>query len=158
MHFTRRTPIDSLRPGPRALALATLAAAGVVSAVALTGCNIVTPVAYAIEGPGQIEAEYTLANRKTVVFVDDPTNKLPRTALRTALGDAISLDLMGREILGSTVATRDAVVASRQLGEKVRRAEQGCRSVQLKSKRMFFAKMPNALTFPQSSRLGWSPV
>lgn len=117
MHFTRRTPIDSLRPGPRALALAALAAAGVASAVALTGCNIVTPVAYAIEGPGQIEAEHTLANRKTVVFVDDPTNKLPRTALRTALGDAISLDLMGREILGSTVATRDAVVASRQLGE-----------------------------------------
>ena len=93
---------------------AALSAATLGAAAALSGCNIVTPIAYAIEGPGQIEAEHTLANRKTVVFVDDPTNKFPRTALRTALGDAISFDLMEREILTSTMSTRDAIAMSRQ--------------------------------------------
>ena len=88
-------------------------ASSLVTLLATAGCNIVTPVAYAIEGPGQIDAEFELPNRKTVVFVDDPRNILPRTALRTALGDAISFDLMEREILDSTVASRDAVAVAR---------------------------------------------
>ena len=66
-----------------------LAMTGVATLLALplASCNIVTPIAYAIEGPGQIDAEYTLPDKKTVVFVDDPRNILPRTALRTAIGD-----------------------------------------------------------------------
>jgi hypothetical protein len=84
--------------------------------VSLLGCNIVTPVVYAIEGPGQIEAEYTLPNKKTVIFVDDPRNILPRTSLRTVLGDAISMDLMQRDLLTSTVATRDAIAIARNGG------------------------------------------
>jgi hypothetical protein len=96
---------------------ATLVCAGLGAAVALSAlasCNIITPVAYAIEGPGQIDAEYTLPDKKTVVFVDDPRNILPRTALRTAIGDAVSFDLMNRELLTSTVATRDAIAIARQ--------------------------------------------
>lgn len=85
-------------------------AVGVLSAA---GCNIVTPVAYAIEGPGQIDAEYTLPKKKTVIFVDDPRNILPRTALRTAIGDAVSFDLMERGHLESTVASRDAIAVAR---------------------------------------------
>jgi hypothetical protein len=73
----------------------------------------VTPVAYAIEGPGQIDAEYTLPKKKTVIFVDDPRNILPRTALRTAIGDAVSFDLMERGHLESTVASRDAIAVAR---------------------------------------------
>jgi hypothetical protein len=91
----------------------TILAASIVSTLAAAGCNIVTPVAYAIEGPGQIDAEFELARKKTVVFVDDPRNILPRTALRTALGDAVSFDLMEREILESTVASRDAIAIAR---------------------------------------------
>ena len=87
-----------------------VSAVGVLSAA---GCNIVTPVAYAIEGPGQIDAEYTLPKRKTVIFVDDPRNILPRTALRTAIGDAVSFDLMERGHLESTVASRDAIAVAR---------------------------------------------
>lgn len=94
-----------------ARAAAALAAAVLLSALA--SCNIITPVAYAIEGPGQIDAEYTLPDKKTVVFVDDPRNILPRTALRTAIGDAVSFDLMNRELLTSTVATRDAIAIAR---------------------------------------------
>ncbi|MEY3025848.1 MAG: hypothetical protein RL136_584 [Planctomycetota bacterium] len=92
-----------------------LAMTGVATLLALplASCNIVTPIAYAIEGPGQIDAEYTLPDKKTVVFVDDPENILPRTSLRTTIGDAVSFDLMGRELLGSTVATRDAIAVSR---------------------------------------------
>ena len=79
----------------------------------IASCNIITPVAYAIDGAGQIEAEYVLLDRKTGVFVDDPDTIFPRTALRLTLGDTISFDLMQRELLTSTVATRDAVAASR---------------------------------------------
>jgi len=97
----------------RLLTSTAVLAAGAILSLPLASCNIVTPVAYAIDGPGQIEAEYTLPDKKTVVFVDDPKNILPRTALRTAIGDAISFDLMGRELLTSTVATRDAIAISR---------------------------------------------
>ncbi len=89
------------------------ALASAVGVLAAAGCNIVTPVAYAIEGPGQIDAEYTLPKKKTVIFVDDPRNILPRTALRTAIGDAISFDLMERGHLDSTVASRDAIAVAR---------------------------------------------
>jgi len=84
------------------------------SAVGLmASCNVLTPVAYAIDGPGQIDAEYTLPDKKTVVFVDAPDNILPRTALLTAIGDALSFDLMQRELLTATVATRDAIAVAR---------------------------------------------
>lgn len=90
-----------------------LAFASAVGVLSAAGCNIVTPVAYAIEGPGQIDAEYTLPKKKTVIFVDDPRNILPRTALRTAIGDAVSFDLMERGHLESTVASRDAIAVAR---------------------------------------------
>ena len=104
------TQLDMLRIIPRAALAASFASV----ALLLGSCNIVTPVAYAIEGPGQIDAEYTLPVKKTVVFVDDPRNILPRTALRTTIGDAVSFDLMDRELLTSTVATRDAIAIARQ--------------------------------------------
>lgn len=97
----------------RSSARLALAALGVAAGALLGSCNIVTPVAYAIDGPGKIDAEFNLPNKKTVVFVDDPLNILPRTALRTAIGDAVSFDLMQREILTATVATRDAIAVSR---------------------------------------------
>lgn len=84
-----------------------------LASAALASCNIVTPVVYAIEGPGQIDAEYTLPDKKTVVFVDDPSTILPRSALRGTLGDAVSFELMQRELLTSTVATRDAIAIAR---------------------------------------------
>jgi hypothetical protein len=86
---------------------------GAACALTAPGCNIITPVAYAIEGPGKIDAEFQLPNKKTVVFVDDPSNIFPRTTLRAALGDAVSFDLMAKEVLTATVATRDAIAISR---------------------------------------------
>lgn len=95
---------------PRSIAACLVA---VLAACAMSSCNIITPVAYAIDGPGQIDAEYTLPDKKTVVFVDDPDNILPRTALLTAIGDGVSFDLMQRELLTTTVATRDAIAVAR---------------------------------------------
>lgn len=94
-------------------ATAAILVLGSACAMLGSGCNIITPVAYAIEGPGTIDAEFLLANKKTVVFVDDPSNIFPRTTLRAALGDAVSFDLMQKEVLTSTVATRDAIAISR---------------------------------------------
>ena len=95
--------------------LACLAAGS--AAAAMSSCNIITPVAYAIEGPGKIDAEFTLPNKKTVVFVDDPNNIFARTTLRSTLGDAVSFDLMRQEVLTSTVPTRDAIAISRSRSE-----------------------------------------
>lgn len=101
----------------RIVATAVLAALGAGCALLASGCNIITPVAYAIEGPGKIDAEFLLPNKKTVVFVDDPNNIFPRTTLRSTLGDAVSFDLMGQEVLTSTVPTRDAIAISRSKSE-----------------------------------------
>jgi hypothetical protein len=82
----------------------------------LPACNIVTPASYIINGPGKIDAEYTLADRKTVVFVDDPDNILDKVATRVALADAIGFDLMDRGILTSTVKAADAIAVARTGG------------------------------------------
>jgi hypothetical protein len=103
----------------RLLASAALALLGGGCALFAGGCNIITPVAYVIEGPGTIDAEFELSNKKTVVFVDDPNNIFPRTALRATLGDAVSFTLMGEEVLTSTVPTRDAIAISRSRSEGV---------------------------------------
>jgi hypothetical protein len=101
----------------RLSATAAILAFGSACAVFAPGCNIITPVAYAIEGPGKIDAEFLLPNKKTVVFIDDPSNIFPRTTLRASLGDAVSFDLMQKEVLTSTVATRDAIAISRSKAE-----------------------------------------
>lgn len=101
----------------RLLATAALVTLGAGCALLAGGCNIITPVAYAIEGPGKIDAEFTLPNKKTVVFVDDPNNIFPRTMLRSTLGDAVSFNLMGQEVLTATVPTRDAIAISRSKAE-----------------------------------------
>ncbi len=77
-------------------------------------CNIVTPVAYILEGPPSNDAQFTLPDRKTVVFVDDRKNVLSRTQLRTAIGDKVAGDLMQQELVSETITTRDAVAVARR--------------------------------------------
>jgi hypothetical protein len=80
-------------------------------------CNIVAPASYAIFGPGKIAAEHTLATSRTVVFVDDRQNVLPRTALRAMIGEKISQDLLQLEMIPSAVRPADAIAATRQQEE-----------------------------------------
>jgi len=81
----------------------------------LSGCNIVTPIAYAIEGPGTIEAELELEDRPTVVFVDDRGNLLSPITLRRDIADKASKELMKRGGLSVTIRPADAMAIARNL-------------------------------------------
>jgi hypothetical protein len=77
------------------------------------GCNIVAPIAYAIEGPGTIDAEFDLARVDTTVIVDDQGSLLPRLALRTALGESIGERLLRERLVPQVVSPRDAIAFMR---------------------------------------------
>jgi hypothetical protein len=77
-------------------------------------CNIVTPVAYMIEGPVSDDAQYTLPDRKVVVFVDDRKNVLSRTQLRTTIGDKVAGDLLAKKLVPDAIASREAVAVARR--------------------------------------------
>ncbi|MHC4832591.1 MAG: hypothetical protein ACYTFH_01620 [Planctomycetota bacterium] len=93
---------------PRRL-IAALGGIAVAAAGFAGGCNIVAPIAYAIEGPGMIPAQHELMRERTAVLVDDPTNRLPRTALRVELGESVGIALLERDLVPEVVATRDVV-------------------------------------------------
>ncbi|MFG0330266.1 MAG: hypothetical protein ACF8PN_10245 [Phycisphaerales bacterium] len=63
----------------RAAALVLLAAVS----LPMTGCNIATGVAYAVEGPPKRDAAYTLPpESKIVVFLDDRATVIPQASFR----------------------------------------------------------------------------
>ncbi len=92
---------------------------GLLSCVVLTvvsGCNILVPVTYAVQGTGQNPAEHELDPIKTLVFVDDLNSVLPRTVLRVRLAESISEELMRLDLVPTTVNPSDvmALVRSRE--------------------------------------------
>ena len=91
-----------------ALTLTLVAGAG----AAMVSCNILTPAAYIIGGQDKVEAQYALADRPTVVFVDDPNNLLPYRALRRLIGDKVAQELMVRELVTTTISSADALAVS----------------------------------------------
>ena len=95
---------------------------------AAVSCNIITPAAYIIEGPASNDAQYTLPDRKVVVFVDDRKSVLSRTQLRTTIGDKVAADLLAKKLVPEAVASRDAVAVARRednAGKQVSTAEIG---------------------------------
>lgn len=75
------------------LALAALALAG--AAIATTGCNYVAAAAYVIEGPPKVDAKFKLdKTRRTVVFIDDRNNVVPRRSLRQVMGESVESELI----------------------------------------------------------------
>ncbi|MSR34414.1 MAG: hypothetical protein EXS12_06405 [Phycisphaerales bacterium] len=95
--------------------------AGLMRAIALlpmvivaSSCNFLVPAAYMIDGPPSIDAQYTLPDQKTVVFVDDRTNILSRTQLRAVIGDKVATDLMKKGLVTETIASRDALSIARK--------------------------------------------
>ncbi|MEE2682232.1 MAG: hypothetical protein VX641_07675 [Planctomycetota bacterium] len=79
----------------------------------LPACNILIPVSYAIDGKGQVEAEHELEQIKTLVFVDDSLNLLPRQVLKVRLAEAVSNDLVIRGLIPNTVNPGDAMAMVR---------------------------------------------
>ena len=68
----------------------------IVLALLVGGCNIVGPLYVLAKGPPTKEAEHVLADVKTVVYVDDPDNRILSNpaVVRRDLGDRIAQDLM----------------------------------------------------------------
>jgi hypothetical protein len=96
--------------------IALVLGAGVAFGCALTlgACNLAAPAAYALFGPGKVPAEFDLAQSRTVVFVDDRQNVLPRTALRAIVGEKISQDIMTLKLIPAAVRPAEAIAATRQ--------------------------------------------
>ena len=88
---------------------------------AMFSCNILAPAAYIIGGQDKVDAQYALADRPTVVFVDDPNNLLPDRALRRIIGDKVAQELMVRKLVTTTISSADALaVAGREsYGQKM---------------------------------------
>lgn len=108
----------------RALALA---AAGCI-ALATAGCNIVTPVAYAIAGPGKVKAEFKLApERRTVIFVDDPSSKVTQRRLRDVIARTATQVLLDKKLVNEAIDPRAALIvaANERHGEQLTLVEIG---------------------------------
>jgi|TARA_R110002073_G_scaffold104622_1_gene236281 hypothetical protein len=98
------TPIS--RTITRALALITM-----LSCIA--GCNVVTPIAYAIHGPEKINPTYTLPEHATtVVFVDDPSSKIAQRRLRYAMADTATSQLLEKRVLTDMLEPRGIIAAA----------------------------------------------
>lgn len=96
------------------LLLALLGCIGLLSG----GCNVVAPVAMAIEGPPKVPAVYELnPERPTVIFIDDRHNVLPKRSLRTDMARVTERVLLdsGLVLPGNLIDHRAAMrVAARE--------------------------------------------
>lgn len=104
------------RAGASAAVLLVIAGAG-----ALPSCNIVVPAAYIIGGPPSVDAEFQLPDRRTVVFIDDTRNMLPRTSLRTRIGDTTSTRLQQKEQITQAIAPSEAMQVARRFDSQTKR-------------------------------------
>jgi hypothetical protein len=84
------------------------------AALGSAGCNIVTPIAAVASGPPQKDAEYALADRPTVVFVEDRSNTLGKSSLRRVIGEKTSEKLMVQKIVAQTISPQDALALARR--------------------------------------------
>ncbi len=82
----------------------------------LVSCNILAPAAYLLGGPPKRDAQHELADRPTVVFVDDRNNAIPHNALRVrrAIANKVSVDLMEQEILTDAISPGDTMAMARE--------------------------------------------
>jgi hypothetical protein len=70
---------------------------------ALAGCEVVGYPIQVIAGPAKIPAVYELADRPTVILVDDPVGKLPERALANLLADRIGNRLLKARALEQVI-------------------------------------------------------
>lgn len=92
------------------------------------GCNLVAPIAYAVQGPGQVEPQFVLdETMQTVVFVDDPSSKITQRRLRYAIAMATTQLLLEKKILTDMVDPRGILTAAsnEQYGQQMSISELG---------------------------------
>ncbi|MBM43913.1 MAG: hypothetical protein CMJ36_02725 [Phycisphaerae bacterium] len=82
----------------------------------LSGCNIVTPVAYVMHPEPQVKAEFTLSNVPTVIFLDDRKNRINPTRLRRIIADEATTVIMEEGLVSEQfmIAPRDAMIMARK--------------------------------------------
>ena len=82
----------------------------------LAGCNIASPVAYALHPEPQFSAEFTLKNVPTVIFLDDRQNRINPTRLRRVIADEATTVIMEQGLVSEQymIAPRDAMIMARQ--------------------------------------------
>ncbi|MFK7884557.1 MAG: hypothetical protein AB8F26_10290 [Phycisphaerales bacterium] len=84
-----------------------------VISLSIAGCNVITPVAYAIHGPEKVQAHYEPdPDRTTVIFVDDPSSQLAQRRLRYQIADEASRILMGKEVILDMLDSRPILNAA----------------------------------------------
>jgi len=85
----------------------------ILGCAAIVGCNVVTPIAYAIHGPGRVKAEYKLnAEATTVIFIDDPSSQVSQRRLRAQIGQRAQEVLLAKKAVVDMIDTRAALTAS----------------------------------------------
>lgn len=86
--------------------------------VAMSGCNVVAPVAMVVQGPPTVPAVFELnPERPTVIFVDDRHNRLPKRSLRTDMATVTERTLLDGGLIdpGNMIDHRAAMrVAARE--------------------------------------------
>lgn len=83
----------------------------------IAGCNIVSPLAYAIHGPPTIPPRYKLdTTRVTVIFIDDRLSHAPRRSLRVVTAEEVEQTLMQEHALPEqmVITTRAAMRVAAQ--------------------------------------------
>ncbi len=71
--------------------------------IVLSGCEVVGYPIQVIAGPARIPAVHELADRPTVILVDDPVGKLPERALANLLADRIGNRLLEADALEQVI-------------------------------------------------------
>jgi hypothetical protein len=83
---------------------------GLIALVSLSaGCNIVAPASYIISGPPSVEAQHTLADVPTVIYIDDRSNQVNPVSLRRVIAETAGEDLMEKKLLTTTISPQDAM-------------------------------------------------
>ena len=102
----RRLRIGSARAAASSACIACLG-------LMVAGCNIIGPVGYFVHGPEKIKAQYELdKERRTIVFIDDRANRLPRRALRYDIASGAQDKLAQRAGLENMIDARSAILAA----------------------------------------------
>ncbi len=90
-----------------------LFAAMACSPFLLYGCNYAGPLLYAVQPEPTLDAQFTLEDRTTVVFVDDRDGLLNPATLADVIADRASEELMINEVVTETIRPRDAMALAR---------------------------------------------
>jgi hypothetical protein len=91
-----------------------------LASVATSGCNIAAPIFLAVHGPGSIPKAYELdGERRTVILVDDPANRVAQRRYRALIGESAQNLLLKKKVIddGKAIDTRAALAMAARPAE-----------------------------------------